>query len=40
MTAKQKAAQKKFSAMIDKARKIYKKEACSWKEAIKKASKK
>ena len=39
MTAKQKAAQKKFSDMIDKARKIYKKGG-TWKEAIKKASKK
>lgn len=39
MTTKQVAAQKKFAAMIDKARKIYKKGG-SWKEAIKKASKK
>jgi hypothetical protein len=39
MTAKQKATQKKFAAMIDKARKIYKKGG-SWKDAIKKASKK
>jgi len=39
MSAKQVAAQKKFAAMIDKARKIYKKGG-TWKAAIKKASKK
>ena len=39
MTANQEAAQKKFRLMIDKAKKIYKKGG-SWKEAIKKASKK
>jgi hypothetical protein len=39
MSSKQVAAQKKFAAMIDKARKIYKKGG-TWKDAIKKASKK